>query len=197
MSNIKKISSLKKRERSKNLSFIRLDRDITQELINNSHLNQKATKEERLQEQEQSHFGEHLTLDGYNGDPKRLDDQNLVLNVLDELPELLGMRKLSNPIVYFAKGNDIKDPGGWSGFVVIEESHISIHTFPYVGFVSIDVYTCRNGLDKNYIINFFKEKFRLQEIEMNFIQRGKKYPKFLLRQHSSNAQPHQRAMGYL
>jgi S-adenosylmethionine decarboxylase len=121
-------------------------------------------------------FGEHLTIDGYGGDEKRLDDKDLVLRCLNELPDRLGMHKLSTPEVYFAKGNDAKDPGGWSGFVVIEESHISIHTFPKRGFVSADVYTCKNGMDKAFILDYFKTQFSLVDIEDHFIKRGSRYP---------------------
>ena len=122
------------------------------------------------------HFGEHLTIDGYGGDKGKLNDENLVKLCLQELPEKLGMKILGGPVVYLAEGNDVKDPGGWSGFVVIMESHISIHTFPDRGFVSIDVYTCKNGLDIDFVLNYFKEKFDLKDIETNFIKRGTRYP---------------------
>ncbi|MCX4162781.1 MULTISPECIES: adenosylmethionine decarboxylase [Paraburkholderia] len=125
--------------------------------------------------QSDEHFGEHLTIDGYFGDSERLNDRENVRRAIDELPGALGMKKLSTTEVHFAKGNDIKDPGGWSGFVVIEESHISVHTFPAVGFVSIDVYTCRNGLDQQRIVNYFGERFGLQEFEVNFIKRGLRF----------------------
>jgi len=85
------------------------------------------------------------------------------------------MTKLAEPEIYSVPGNGKKDPGGWSGFVVIAESHISIHTFPAKGFVSIDAYTCINGLDKEFIINYFKEAFGITEIEENFVKRGLKY----------------------
>jgi len=124
------------------------------------------------------YFGEHLTIDGYNGDFGKLNDKELVLKCLGELPEKLGMKKLANPVIYFAEGNDKKDPGGWSGVVVIAESHISIHTFPHRGFVSADVYTCKNGLDVEFIINYFKSAFDLQDVEQNFIKRGTRYPEF-------------------
>lgn len=121
-------------------------------------------------------FGEHLTIDGYQGDKEKLNDRQRVLDCIDKLPALLDMHKLSTPEIYFAKGNDIKDPGGWSGFVVIEESHISVHTFPARGFVSADVYTCKNGLNTDFIINYFKEAFDLKDVETNLIQRGTRYP---------------------
>ena len=121
-------------------------------------------------------FGEHFMLDGYGGDPKRLDNKDLVLLSLVELPYQLGMKRLSNPEVYEAPDNNIKDPGGWSGFVVIAESHISIHTFPARKFLSIDVYSCRNGLDREFIRKYYTEIFKLKEIEENFVKRGTKYP---------------------
>lgn len=86
------------------------------------------------------------------------------------------MKKLSEPEIYFAEGNGGKDPGGWSGFVVIAESHISIHTFPGRQFVSADVYTCKNGMDVAFVERFFAEKFLLADIETNFIRRGTRYP---------------------
>ena len=122
------------------------------------------------------HFGEHFMLDGYDGNYSQLNDKELVLKCLNELPEELGMSKLSTPEVYFAQGNDKKDPGGWSGFVVIAESHISVHTFPARGFVSIDVYTCKNGLDTRYMEHCFKKAFDLKKTETNFIERGLHYP---------------------
>jgi len=125
-------------------------------------------------------FGEHLTIDGYDGDQRKLNDKDLILKCLNELPEVLGMNKLAEPQVYFVSDTKGKDPGGWSGFVVITESHISIHTFPARKFVSADVYTCRYGLNKEFIVDYFKEKFRLQDVEVNLIKRGTKYPKYNL-----------------
>jgi len=122
------------------------------------------------------HFGEHFTIDGYKGDFKKLNDKDFVLKCLDELPGLIGMEKLAEPQIYSAPDNGLKDPGGWSGFVVVAESHISIHTFPKRGFVSIDVYTCKTGMDQKFISDYFIKKFDLKDIEVNFIKRGTRYP---------------------
>jgi S-adenosylmethionine decarboxylase len=121
-------------------------------------------------------FGEHLTIDGYGGDPAKLNDRTTVLKFLDELPDKTGMRKIIEPILEEFAGNDIKDPGGYSGFVMIAESHISVHTFPNRKFVSMDVYTCKNGMDTEFICNYAKELFSLKDLEVNFIKRGTKYP---------------------
>jgi S-adenosylmethionine decarboxylase len=121
-------------------------------------------------------FGLHLMIDGYGGNPEKLNDRKLVTKCLDELPGKTKMNKISKPLVKSFDGNDIKDPGGHSGFVMIAESHISIHTFPKKKFVSIDVYTCNDEMDKDFMIGYFKEKFELEDMEVNFVRRGTRYP---------------------
>ncbi len=120
-------------------------------------------------------FGLHLMMDMYNCDPKSLDDKDLVQKELDTLPGKMGMRKLIDPVVLFAQPNGIKDPGGWSGFVMIQESHISIHTFIKRRFVTIDVYSCKE-FDPKPIIEHFKKLFKTKDVELEVVVRGKKYP---------------------
>ena len=130
-------------------------------------------KSERLQE---CHFGVHLTLDGYGGSPDRLGDPRAVRAWLDELPENLGMTKLADPLLVEVGRRSEKDAGGITGFVLIAESHISIHTFPLRRFASADVYTCQNHLDEDWLLEYFRVMFKLQSIEHNMIIRGTQYP---------------------
>jgi S-adenosylmethionine decarboxylase len=122
------------------------------------------------------HFGEHVTIDGYGGDMELLNSESGVTNLINGLVSKLGMHGLIEPVVVNAPDNGIKDPGGWSGFIIIAESHIAIHTFPKRGFVSADVYTCQNGLGTQTVIDTFKEAFKLKDVETNFIKRGTRYP---------------------
>jgi S-adenosylmethionine decarboxylase len=124
----------------------------------------------------QAHFGEHVTIDGYGGSEELLNSKETVLSAVTELCDALQMHPLMTPHILSAPDNHIKDPGGWSAFVIIAESHISIHTFPKRCFVSADVYTCQNGMDQTLVTDFFKNKFLLEEVETHFIKRGLKYP---------------------
>lgn len=123
-----------------------------------------------------SHFGEHLTYDGYGADPALLDDRASVLSALTDLVDDLRMTVLGGPEVYLAPASNEKDPGGWTGMVVLQESHISLHTFPARGFVSADVYTCQNGLDVEAIRRYFNLHFAVTDEEVNFLERGTRYP---------------------
>lgn len=127
-------------------------------------------------EKKDFYFGEHYMIDGYGGDPEKLNNKDVVMLSLIELPHQLGMKRLSDPVVMEAPDNNIKDPGGWSGMVIIAESHVSVHTFPKRGFVSIDIYTCKSGIDKEFTKKYFTEIFKLKDVEENFVIRGKKYP---------------------
>lgn len=40
-------------------------------------------------ERSNSHFGEHLMIDGYGGSPEKLNDEELVRQCLDELPRMM------------------------------------------------------------------------------------------------------------
>lgn len=120
-------------------------------------------------------FGLHLMLDAYNCDPKILNDKNIVYHILDILPEKIGMRKLMKPYVVFAEENDKRDPGGWSGFVMIQESHISLHTFVKRRFVTADVYSCKK-FDAKEVIKYFEEVFKTKDVDCNVEVRGKRYP---------------------
>ncbi len=123
-----------------------------------------------------THFGEHFTLDGYRGEPARLADGELVREALTELCSLIGMHPLAPPLVVSAPDNALKDPGGWSGVLLIAESHITLHTFPRRRFLTSDVYSCREGMDLEAIAGFLTRRFRLQASETHFRIRGTRYP---------------------
>ena len=123
----------------------------------------------------EKHFGEHITIDGYGADKDLLNDSEFIVKFLKDLVDKVEMNILFGPEIVFAPANNKKDPGGWSAFVIVAESHISIHTFPEKGFLSADVYTCKNGMDREKIKSIFRNAFKIQEIEDNFILRGKKY----------------------
>lgn len=62
-----------------------------------------------------------------------------------------------------------------SGFVMIAESHLSIHAFPEQGIFKADVFSCRN-FDLVFATNRLKEFFGAQEVETEFIPRSGREP---------------------
>lgn len=128
--------------------------------------------------EEQKNFGSHVMIDGYGGDQAKLDDVSLILSFLRELPRKLQMRALADPIVMRVPKISEKDPGGISGFVIIAESHISVHTFPDRGYLTADVYSCKTEMDKGKIGQYFIETFKLdKDIELQYVTRGTQFYK--------------------
>ena len=85
----------------------------------------------------------HLAIDGYEADRAKLSDKALVFRFLDEYPDAIGMTKVAPPQVYAYTGK-VPDDWGVSGFVIIAESHISVHTFPDKGYLNIDIFSCND-----------------------------------------------------
>lgn len=120
-------------------------------------------------------FGQHLMFDAYHCQSDILADANRLYQLLDKLPTELGMRKMIKPYIVATEGNDKKDPGGWSGFVLIEESHISFHTFVKRKFVTLDIYTCTT-FDTEKAVAYLKDFFKTSDVEYDVEIRGKRYP---------------------
>ena len=84
----------------------------------------------------------HLVIDGHGCDADQLSDPEHIRRFLDNFPDSIAMTKITPPAVYTYKGPKPED-WGVSGFVIIAESHISVHTFPDHRYINIDVFSCK------------------------------------------------------
>ena len=62
-------------------------------------------------------------------------------------------------------------PNGVSGVAVLAESHISIHTWPDVGYAALDVFMCGSA-DPDKCIPVLREAFSAERVEVNELLRG-------------------------
>lgn len=63
-------------------------------------------------------------------------------------------------------------PQGVTGVAVIEESHISIHTWPELGYAAVDIFTCGTKVNPEAAIKVFKEAYDPQNVQCMQIVRG-------------------------
>ena len=56
-------------------------------------------------------------------------------------------------------------PQGVTGFALLAESHLSIHTWPEKGIAKCDIFTCNNNNDPLAAIEYLKKRF--QTIHVN------------------------------
>ena len=112
----------------------------------------------------------HLVIDGYGAEDALLGNPDAIYQFLDEYPDAIGMTKVTPPHVYIYAGQNPEDVGV-SGFVIIAESHISIHTFPKRRYVNIDVFSCKD-FDTVRALAELKGRFGLQSVRSWTLERG-------------------------
>ena len=112
----------------------------------------------------------HLAIDGYGGDTRKMWDAQLVRDFLIRCPDTLRMTRITEPEVLEYSAPKAED-SGVSGFVIIAESHISIHTFPYRQYVNIDIFSCRT-FDEQLALTEAKELFGLERVKSWLLERG-------------------------
>ena len=115
----------------------------------------------------------HLIIDGFGGDPRKLQSLETIYEVLDYYPQEIGMTKIAPPYVFKYVGAKPKD-WGLSGLVLIAESHISIHTFPEREYVNIDIFSCKE-FNPEKAIEYLRGKFGLKKMKYYVLNRGLEY----------------------
>ncbi len=120
-------------------------------------------------------YGLHLTLDGYDCDPERLANLDVIYEFLERCPDLIQMTKIMPPYVfkYHAK---VPEDWGVSGFVLIAESHISVHTYPERAYLSLDIFSCKN-FDHERAAAFATQSFGIGRHEIHLLDRGLEFPR--------------------
>ena len=108
----------------------------------------------------------HLIIDLSGVDTAILNDVDGLTNFLKTLPGEIDMHVLKGPEV--AVG--IPENPGISGFVIIDFSHISIHTFTKYNEALVDIFSCKPFEQKNAVkavLDYFKaseSQARIKEV---------------------------------
>lgn len=114
--------------------------------------------------------GNHLVLDCYGCDKKKINNKGVICDMLKELPELIGMKRISKPHIINYKAEQ-EPESGITGFVLLAESHISIHTYPKKGYFAFDIFSCKE-FDVNNAVDYVKGKFGAKKIKKDVVKRG-------------------------
>lgn len=109
------------------------------------------------------HAGTHVLVDFW--DASHLDDVAVVEGALREAVEACKATLLHIHVHSFAEN------GGVSGVAVLAESHISIHTWPEIGFAAFDVFMCGRCEPEN-AIPVLRRRFRPGRESVEVQRRG-------------------------
>lgn len=116
-------------------------------------------------------YGPHLTLDLSECQAGHLlDDLSFIFELLTQLPQRIGMHKITEPYVVRCAGAQPGDEG-ITGVVLIMESHIAIHTYTAKRFAFVDVFSCRPFAERQ-VVEYFNQTFLPQQISTQRLARG-------------------------
>ena len=116
--------------------------------------------------------GIHLTIDCFGADKDKCSSFEVIEKLLHDLPIMLSMQKICEPKVVDFKADTLEE-SGISGFVMIAESHISIHTYPEKNYFAMDVFSCK-PFEHNIVLDHIKKIFLTDNFEINLVKRNVK-----------------------
>jgi len=121
------------------------------------------TKEVGQSNQIIRHLGKHLVFDLW--DCVNLNSVEIVEQALSEAVKVCGATLL------YLKTHSFS-PYGVSGFAMLSESHISIHTWPEHKYAAIDIFTCGERVVPYNSLPVFRKFFKPKHMEIVDLKRG-------------------------
>jgi len=110
-------------------------------------------------------LGRHVLAEIYDCEFAMLDDPNAVRDVMVQAAEYAGAEVREVVFHEFS-------PQGVSGVVVIAESHLTVHTWPELGYAAVDVFTCGNTVDPWEATRYICEHFGAKRVTASETKRG-------------------------
>ena len=95
----------------------------------------KSKAIEKIHTNSSENIGRHCILELYQCDHAKLNDEAFIRTTITSSAKIAGAT-LINLVTHSFK------PQGVTGLALLAESHISIHTWPEIGYAAIDVFTC-------------------------------------------------------
>ncbi len=113
----------------------------------------------------------HYTLDAFQSYRSRLDDLKLVYELMEEIPDKLGISPAMPPFVLPYYNGVEPDDCGISAFVLLPGGHFTLHTFSFHEAYFVDFYS-PEGFDTDLLKRHLKYLLPAGIMETNLIRRN-------------------------
>ncbi|MEM1217429.1 MAG: adenosylmethionine decarboxylase, partial [Bacteroidota bacterium] len=110
-------------------------------------------------------LGRHLLLECYDCAIEPLNQVVFMEQMMRQAASLLEVNMIDSHFHHFA-------PYGVSGVIIIEESHLTLHTWPEYQYAAIDFFTCGPTADPQIAINYLQEVLNAERVRESWIPRG-------------------------
>ena len=108
---------------------------------------------------------QHLLVELFECNTEALKSRELLQNLLEKAAKAANVTIVQSVFHQYS-------PQGVTGIVIIEESHLSIHTWPEYGYASVDFYTCGDGVPEK-ALSVIQKGLEAERAEILMIDRGK------------------------
>ena len=110
-------------------------------------------------------LGRHVIAELLDCERSALDNIELVERALLEAAKATKSTIISHYVYRFK-------PQGVSGYVLVAESHLSIHTWPEYGYAAVDVFTCGEHTDPWAGLEVLKNHLKARRVSVISMERG-------------------------
>lgn len=111
-------------------------------------------------------LGLHWLIELQDCDPGQLRSTERVEAIMHAAAVIAGARIVSGHFHQF-------NPYGVSGVLVIQESHLTVHTWPEYGYAAVDIFTCSPELRVREAIRQLQADFAAGSVEIKMMERGR------------------------
>lgn len=132
-------------------------------LINTNTIDAMECREFCCREDDLKYAGVHLLIELWT--KWHLSDPSRIRNIITRAIKACDATMLSIDLHVFSPN------GGISGVAVLQESHLSIHTWPEYNYAAIDLFVC-GTIDPHLAIPVLEEEFCPDKLEVQEIKRG-------------------------
>lgn len=120
-------------------------------------------KNKKDHKQTVKYTGTHLVGEFWGG--KIIEDPKEIKNIL------VAAAKISRNVPLGVKIHKFS-PHGLTGFILLAESHISIHTWPQMKYVAVDIFSCGKKSRPYQGLKYLEKKFQPKKVKVIAIKRG-------------------------
>lgn len=110
--------------------------------------------------------GQHLLVDCRNVNSSLCLNDELFLDVMARSARRAGATVISQ--IRYKFGQD--SPPGFTAIVMLDESHVSAHTYADLGLVALDIFTCGHTNPQD-VLDAIREELDLGDVEVRAVPR--------------------------
>ncbi len=110
-------------------------------------------------------LGNHVISEAFECNSDYLNDEDKIKEILTKAAEVAGTDLRKIMVEKFA-------PYGITAVAIVSESHLSIHSWPELGYAAIDVFTCGDNSNPKAASEYIAEQLESTFVTCNEIKRG-------------------------